>query len=78
MEVATCRKAAIRYDDSAPALSICRKASPALWMPIWNSIGRQIRFLNRQTTIKIAGLYNPLPLTQFAGYSNLGQSLIED
>jgi len=43
-----------------------------------DSIGRQIRFLNRQTTIKIAGLYNPLPLTQFAGYSNLGQSLIED
>lgn len=42
-----------------------------------DSIGRQLRFLNRQATIKIAGLYNPLPLTQYAGYANLAQSLID-
>lgn len=42
-----------------------------------DAMGRQIRHLNPQATMQIAGLYNPLPLTAFVAYSPLAERLID-
>ncbi len=42
------------------------------------NIGKQIRSVNHLCRIKIAAIYNPLPVSQYAAYSNFGESLIDE